>query len=100
MIGYGAIGSRVAQMIRGSGCHVLVYDAYITAEALGKAAEKIELAELLARPRVASQHARATIDNKGMIGAAELAATLKDSVFINCARLADVVRYRLQRARQ
>ena len=68
------------------GCHVLVYDPYVTAEALGEAAEKVELPELLARSRVVSLHARATADNKGIIGAKELAAMPKDSVLINCAR--------------
>jgi D-3-phosphoglycerate dehydrogenase len=28
LIGYGAIGSRVARMLRGFGCHVLAYDPY------------------------------------------------------------------------
>ena len=86
LIGYGAIGSRVARMLHGFGCHVLVYDPYITAESLDKAAEKVELPELLSRARIVSLHARATAENKGMIGAKELSAMPQGSVLVNCAR--------------
>ena len=86
LIGYGAIGKLVARMLRGFGCHVLVYDPYVTAEALGDAAEKVEFHELLARSRVVSLHARATAENKGMIGADQLATMPAGSVLINCAR--------------
>ncbi len=86
LIGYGAIGSRVARMLHGFGCHVLVYDPYVTAETLGEAVEKVEFHELLARSRVVSLHARATAENKGMIGAEQLATMPAGSVLINCAR--------------
>src|ERR1700693_228282 len=45
LIGYGAIGTRVARMLRGFGCHVLVYDPY--AKTLGDLAKNVELDELL-----------------------------------------------------
>ncbi len=86
LIGYGAIGSRVARMLRGFGCHVLVYDPYVAAETLGGDADKVELDELLARSQVVSLHARATAENRGMIGAAQLAQMPAGSVLINCAR--------------
>ena len=86
LIGYGAIGSRVARMLHGFGCHVLVYDPYVTAEILGGTVEKVEFHELLARSQVVSLHARATAENKGMIGAEQIAAMPAGSVLINCAR--------------
>ncbi len=86
LIGYGAIGSRVARMLRGFGCHVLVYDPYLKAEALGELAQKVELSEMLSRSRIVSLHARATPETKGMIGAPQLAAMPGGSVLINCAR--------------
>jgi D-3-phosphoglycerate dehydrogenase / 2-oxoglutarate reductase len=86
LIGYGAIGSRVARMLRGFGCHVLVYDPYLKAEVLGDLAQKVELDELLSRSRIVSLHARATPETSGMIGAKQLAAMPAGSVLINCAR--------------
>src|SRR4029077_9010921 len=45
LIGYGAIGSRVARILRGFGCQVLVYDPYVEPEALGDLAQKVKLDE-------------------------------------------------------
>src|SRR5260370_23028592 len=86
LIGYGAIGSRVARMLRGFGCHVLVYDPYAKPETLGDLAQNVELDELLSRSRIVSLHARATPETQGMIGAKQLAAMPTGSVLINCAR--------------
>jgi len=35
LVGYGAIGSRVARMVAGLGAHVVVHDPYVAPEALG-----------------------------------------------------------------
>ena len=84
LVGYGAIGTRVARMLCGFGCHVLVYDPY--AKTLGDLAQNVELDELLSRSHIVSLHARATPETKGMIGAKQLAAMPAGSVLINCAR--------------
>jgi D-3-phosphoglycerate dehydrogenase / 2-oxoglutarate reductase len=86
LIGYGAIGSRVTRILRGFGCHVLVYDPYVKPEILGRLAESVELDELLDRSRIVSLHARATPETKGMIGSKQIAAMPAGSVLINCAR--------------
>ena len=86
LIGYGAIGTRVARMLRGFGCQVLVYDPYVKPETLGDLAENVELDKLLSRSRIVSLHARATPETQGMIGAKQLAAMPAGSVLINCAR--------------
>jgi D-3-phosphoglycerate dehydrogenase / 2-oxoglutarate reductase len=86
LIGYGAIGSRVARMLRGFGCEVLVYDPYVKPEALGDLAQNVELDELLSRSRIVSLHARATPETRGMISSKQLAAMPAGSVLINCAR--------------
>ncbi len=85
LVGYGAIGSRVARILDAFGAHVLVHDPYADPAALGNA-ERVELAELLRRSRVVSLHARATPDTRGMIGAAEIALMPAGSVLVNCAR--------------
>jgi D-3-phosphoglycerate dehydrogenase len=86
LIGYGAIGSRVARMLHGFGCHVLAYDPYAKPETFGDLAQNVELDELLSRSRIVSLHARSTPETQGMIGAKQLAAMPAGSVLINCAR--------------
>ena len=86
LIGYGAIGTRVARMLLGFGCRVLVYDPYIKPETVGDLAQIVKLDELLSRSRIVSLHARATPETQGMIGREQLAAMPAGSVLINCAR--------------
>ncbi|MBA2560240.1 MAG: 2-hydroxyacid dehydrogenase [Propionibacteriales bacterium] len=86
LIGYGAIGSRVARMLKGFGADVLVYDPYVSADALAGVGEQVELDELLSRSRAVSLHARATPETTGMIGAREIANMPAGSVVVNCAR--------------
>lgn len=80
LVGYGAIGRRVAAMVAGFGAEVLVYDPYV--EVPGR----VELDELLRRSRFVSLHARATPETTGMIGAEQLALMPRGSVLVNCAR--------------
>lgn len=80
LVGYGAIGRRVARMLAGFGAEVLVHDPYVDVP------ENVELDELLRRSRFVSLHARATPETAGMIGAAEIAAMPPGSVLVNCAR--------------
>src|SRR5260221_10595019 len=67
LIGCGAIGRRVARMLRGFGGHVLAYDPYAKPETFGDLAQNVELDELLSRSGIVSLHARATPESKGMI---------------------------------
>lgn len=86
LVGFGAVGTRVARMLNGFACRVLVYDPYVSPEHLGEGVQSVGLEELLARSRIVSLHARATPENKGMIGAKQLALMPAGSVLINCAR--------------
>ena len=70
VIGYGAIGSRVARILAGFGANVLAHDPYLAPEAFAAGVEQVELDELLSRSRFVTLHARVTPDNKKMIGAA------------------------------
>lgn len=80
LVGYGAIGRRVARMLAGFGADVLVHDPYVDVPG------RVELPELLERSGFLSLHARATPETIGMIGAAEIAAMPRGSVLVNCAR--------------
>ncbi|OKH99198.1 hydroxyacid dehydrogenase [Streptomyces sp. CB02923] len=86
LVGYGAIGSRVAKVLAAMGAHVLVHDPYAAPAALAGVAEQVGLDELLNRSRIVSLHARLTEETRGMIGRAQLAAMPRGSVLVNCAR--------------
>lgn len=86
LIGYGAIGRRVATALAALGAHVLVHDPYVDDDALAGVAERVELPDLLRRSRVVSLHARLTEQTRGLIGAEQLAAMPAGSVLVNCAR--------------
>ncbi|QEU96152.1 2-hydroxyacid dehydrogenase [Streptomyces kanamyceticus] len=86
LIGYGAIGSRVAKVLAAMGARVLVHDPYVRPESLVGGAEQVSLEELLTRSRIVSLHARVTEETTGMIGAAQLAKMPRGSVLVNCAR--------------
>lgn len=86
LIGYGAIGSRVARVLRAMGAEVLVHDPYVRPETLAGVAEQVSLAELLRRSRIVSLHARVTEETKGMIGRAQIAAMPRGAILVNCAR--------------
>ncbi|WP_149181461.1 2-hydroxyacid dehydrogenase [Streptomyces sp. TRM49041] len=85
LVGYGAIGHRVARILGGFGAEVLVHDPYLAPDTAPGVAN-VSLDELLARSRVLSLHARLTAENHGMIGAEEIAAMPPGSVIVNCAR--------------
>ncbi len=87
LIGFGAIGSRVARMLRGLDAEVLVYDPYVDQGTLAGIATTVDtLDELLARSRVVSLHARVTDETRGLVGREQLAAMPRGSVVVNAAR--------------
>jgi D-3-phosphoglycerate dehydrogenase len=86
LVGAGAVGSRVARILVGFGARVLVFDPYAAPGSLPDGVTSVSLDELLGASSVVSLHARVTPENRGMIGAAQLAAMPQGSVLVNCAR--------------
>jgi D-3-phosphoglycerate dehydrogenase len=87
VIGLGAVGSRVAATMAAMGARVRVFDPWADPSRLGAGTELVEtLDELLAASRIVTLHARATAENRGMIGAEQIAAMPAGSVLVNCAR--------------
>ncbi|MEU4606660.1 2-hydroxyacid dehydrogenase [Kribbella sp. NPDC023972] len=84
LVGYGAIGQRVARVMLAFGAHVLVTDPYITQAPEG--IELVGLDDLLRRSDVVSLHARLTDQTRGMIGADQLALMPRGAVLVNTAR--------------
>jgi D-3-phosphoglycerate dehydrogenase len=83
LVGYGAIGRRVARILRAFDAEVLVHDPYLPA---GAEVASTPLPELLTRSTVVSLHARLSEETRGMIGAAELAAMPRGATLVNTAR--------------
>ncbi len=86
LVGYGAIGSRVAAIMMALGARVVVYDPYLSVD-LPSGVERVEdLDALLAQSSIVTIHARETAENRGLIGARELALMPAGSILVNCAR--------------
>ncbi|GAA1679476.1 2-hydroxyacid dehydrogenase [Kribbella yunnanensis] len=86
LVGYGAIGQRVARVMLAFGAHVVVADPYVDPSRVLPGIEVVELDELLRRSDVVSLHARLTEQTRGMIGADEIARMPRGGVLVNTAR--------------
>ena len=87
LIGIGAVGLRVAQLLAAFGTRVLAHDPYADAAAAEVIAVRlVELPELLGASDVVSLHARLTEETQGMIGDAALAAMRPGALLVNTAR--------------
>lgn len=87
LVGYGAVGSRVARALVAMGAHVLVYDPYVDPATLEAGVELVpELDSLLERSSVLTLHARLTEENAGMIGREQLARLPAGAILVNAAR--------------
>ncbi|MEV0483118.1 2-hydroxyacid dehydrogenase [Streptomyces sp. NPDC050508] len=84
LVGYGAVGSRVARVLCAFGARVMVYDPYVHGEIHGLRVATLD--ELLHRSQVITLHARLTPETRGLIGARELALLRPGAVVVNVAR--------------
>lgn len=87
IVGFGRIGRRLAELLKGFDVEILAYDPFMNAAA---AAERnvtpLPLDELLARADVVSLHLPSTPETKGMFNA-ETFAKMKDGAYlVNTAR--------------
>jgi D-3-phosphoglycerate dehydrogenase / 2-oxoglutarate reductase len=87
LVGLGQVGSRVARIAIAMGMSVVVYDPFVPAgrvEATG--ARAVGLDDLLATADFVSIHARATADNRGLIGRDQIARMKPGACLVNTAR--------------
>lgn len=84
IVGFGAIGRRVAAVCSALGAQVLVHDPY--ASDVPADLEVVDLGELLGRSSVVSLHARLTEQTRNLLGAEEFAAMPRGAVLVNTAR--------------
>lgn len=87
IVGYGAIGSKVARFAEAFGMRVAAYDPLLSAGPLPGPGERVAtLPALLARSEVLSLHCPLDAETRGMIGAAQLALLPRGAVLVHTAR--------------
>jgi D-3-phosphoglycerate dehydrogenase len=87
LVGFGAVGSRVARVLRAFDAEVLVADPYVNPEAVEEAdATLVTLDELLPRSQIISLHARLTPETRQIIDRAAIDSLPDGAVLINAAR--------------
>jgi D-3-phosphoglycerate dehydrogenase len=87
ILGYGAIGTKVARMAGAFGMRVLAYDPLLPAGPLPGPAERVEaLPELLRQSEVLSLHLPLEPETRNLIGAAELALLPRGAILVHTAR--------------
>jgi D-3-phosphoglycerate dehydrogenase len=87
IVGYGAIGSKVARLADAFGMRVFAHDPLIAPGALPGPGERMaDLRSLLAQAEVLSLHCPLDATTRGMIGAAELALLPRGAILVHTAR--------------
>jgi D-3-phosphoglycerate dehydrogenase len=87
LVGFGAVGSRVARVLRAFGTEVLVADPYVDPEAVAReGATLVTLEELLPRAEILSLHARLTPESRHLIDREAIARLPDGAVLVNAAR--------------
>lgn len=86
IIGYGAIGQKVAQRARGFDVELLSFDPYVDGEEMGDNVEKVDLETLCRQSDFVTVHIPVTEATRGLIGAKEFDLMKDSGFFINTAR--------------
>ena len=87
LIGFGQVGRRVAVRAQAFEMSVIVHDPFVDAAGIDAAGcRSVDLGTLLRSADVISLHARATADNRELIGATEIAAMKRGAYLVNTAR--------------
>lgn len=85
LVGFGQVGRRLAQLLSGFGCEILVHDPYLR-EIPAAPVTAVALDVLLREADVVSLHARVSPENYGLIGARQLTLMRPSAVLVNSAR--------------
>jgi D-3-phosphoglycerate dehydrogenase / 2-oxoglutarate reductase len=87
LVGFGAVGSRVARIVAAFGADVLIADPYVDQAAVAAVgARRVDLDELLARSDAISLHARLTPETRHIIGRDAIARMRRGAILVNGAR--------------
>ncbi|MCK8787058.1 hydroxyacid dehydrogenase [Roseomonas sp. NAR14] len=87
IVGYGAIGSKVARFADAFGMRVLAHDPYLPAGGLPGPGERVpDLPALLRRAEVLSLHCPLSAETRGLIGEAAFALLPEGAILVHTAR--------------
>jgi D-3-phosphoglycerate dehydrogenase len=87
LIGFGAIGQKVARIVAGFGASVIVNDPYVDpVTIMGQGYRAVSLDDLLREADIVSLHCRLTAETRGMIGEREIDLMKRTAYLINTAR--------------
>lgn len=96
IIGFGAIGQRVAKIAQAFGCHVLYYST--SGQHTEAGYERVTLETLLRRSDIVSVHAPLNAQTEGLMDAAAFAQMKRTAIFLNLGRGPIVVEQALAEA--
>ena len=86
VVGAGKIGKTVIQNLSGFGCKILVYDPYVSADALPHCAKSVSLDELLKNSDILSLHIPYTAENHHLISRERMQMMKRGALLVNTAR--------------
>lgn len=86
IIGTGAIGARVAGLLKGFDVNLLAYDLYRNPELISRGVQYCDLNELLSRSDILTLHCPLNDHTVGLIDYKRLSLMKRGSYLINCAR--------------
>lgn len=90
MVGFGAIGQRIAEMTLNFPCEIKYYDPYVKGPF--ENAIPVSLEEVFSQSDIVSVHLPANEQTKGMIGSSLLKLMKKETIFVNTSRASVVKR--------
>lgn len=90
MVGFGAVGRRIAEMVRCFPCNIKFYDPYV--EDAGPEYQKTTLEDVFATSDIVSIHLPVTPQTIGMIDVQYISKMKPTAIFVNTARASVVKR--------
>jgi len=89
IVGFGAIGRKVAERLLPFGSKLIAYDPFVSAEVMVKyQVRKVDLDTLMKESDFVTIHVMPSESNRGMIGAREIGLMKETAYFVNTARSA------------
>lgn len=87
LVGFGIIGKKVAERLKGFGSRVIAYDPYVTQKTADEYnVTMVSLDELMKTADTVSVHARLLPETRGLIGRHEISLMKESAYFVNTAR--------------
>jgi D-3-phosphoglycerate dehydrogenase / 2-oxoglutarate reductase len=90
MVGFGAVGQRIANMVKGFPCDIQFYDPYIKSP--DSAYKKTTIEDVFETSDIVSIHLPVNEQTKGMIDKKLISKMKQDAIFVNSARAVVVER--------